>query len=121
MFPELSWVLGFWIGAAVGSFLNVVIYRLPRGMSVNKPANSFCPSCKHRLTALDLVPLLSWVFLRGKCRHCGSKISSRYFIVELINASIWALIWHQQFVLVEIGQLIGRLLRFLVRQLNRVA
>ncbi|MCH7944702.1 MAG: prepilin peptidase [Armatimonadetes bacterium] len=105
MFPAWTWIVGFGLGAAVGSFVNVVIYRLPRGLSVNRPANSFCPSCKHRLTGLDLVPLLSWVFLRGKCRHCGGRISSRYFIVELINGSIWAGVWYQQFVLVETGLL----------------
>ena len=82
----------------MGSFLNVVIYRLPRGLSIHTPAHSFCPTCKHRLTALDLVPILSWIFLRGKCRHCKAKVSSRYLYVELINGSIWALIWYQKFV-----------------------
>ena len=85
-------------GASVGSFLNVVIYRLPRGLSINDPKNSFCPSCKHRLGVLDLVPLLSWVFLRGRCRYCQAKVSSRYFVVELINAGLWSVIWYQKFV-----------------------
>lgn len=86
------------MGAAIGSFLNVVIYRLPRGLSIYEPKHSFCPTCKTRLTALDLIPLLSWAFLGGKCRHCKSKVSSRYFIVELINASLWAGLWYQLFV-----------------------
>ncbi|MEX2243791.1 MAG: prepilin peptidase [Fimbriimonadaceae bacterium] len=98
VFPAWTWVVGFLFGASVGSFLNVVIYRLPRGLSINNPKNSFCPSCKHRLGLLDLVPLLSWVLLGGKCRHCKAKVSSRYFIVELINASLWAVIWYQKFV-----------------------
>lgn len=82
----------------MGSFLNVVIYRLPRGLSVNEPKNSFCPSCKQRLGLLDLIPILSWVFLGGKCRQCKAKVSSRYIVVELINATIWAVIWYQVFV-----------------------
>lgn len=99
MFPAWSWIFGLWIGAAIGSFLNVVIYRLPRGLSIYNPKHSFCPSCKHQLTALDLVPLLSWVFLGGKCRHCKAKVSSRYFFVEVINGVLWSVIWYQQFVI----------------------
>jgi len=96
VFPAWTWVVGFALGAVIGSFLNVVIYRTPRGLSLSKPSTSFCPSCKHRLEIPDLFPLLSWLFLRGKCRHCGSKVSSRYFFVELLNASIWAGVWYQQ-------------------------
>lgn len=98
MFPEWTWIVGFGIGAAIGSFVNVVVYRMPRGMSLSKPAHSFCPACNHRLTALDLVPLLSWLFLRGRCRHCKGKVSSRYFWVELCVASLWAVIWYQHLV-----------------------
>ncbi len=94
MFPVWTWIIGFWIGAAVGSFLNVVIYRLPRGLSIAKPKNSFCPNCKHQLTGLDLIPLLSWLFLGRKCRHCKVTISSRYFWVELINGALWGAIWY---------------------------
>lgn len=83
------------IGAAIGSFLNVVIYRLPRGLSIHEPKYSFCPSCKNRLGIPDLIPLFSWVFLGGKCRHCRAKIGSRYFGVELINGVIWAAFWYQ--------------------------
>ncbi|MCH8979295.1 MAG: prepilin peptidase [Armatimonadetes bacterium] len=107
MFPAWTWIVGFWIGASVGSFLNVVIYRLPRGLSIYRPANSFCPACKHQLTGPDLVPLFSWLFLRGKCRHCGGRISSRYFLVETINGALWAAIWYQQFVLVETSAAFG--------------
>lgn len=98
MFPEWTWVVGFWLGAVVGSFLNVVVYRLPRGMSLAEPTFSFCPSCKHRLTIPDLVPILSWVVLRGRCRHCRAPIGARYMGVELTNGVIWAIIWQQQLV-----------------------
>ncbi len=74
--------LGF-IGACVGSFLNVVAYRMPRGMSVVwKP--SHCPQCQHAIRARDNVPVLGWLVLRGKCRDCGKPISPRYAIVELV-------------------------------------
>ena len=102
MFPQWTWVVGLFIGAAIGSFLNVVIYRLPRGISLSNPKNSFCPSCKHQLTVLDLFPLFSWLILRGRCRHCKAKVSSRYFFVELITGSIWAGIWYE-YLIVEPG------------------
>src|SRR5579885_881495 len=98
MFPAWTWVVGLLIGAAIGSFLNVVIYRMPRGISLSNPKNSFCPNCKHQLTVLDLFPLFSWLVLRGRCRHCGAKVSSRYFFVELITGSIWAGIWYEYLV-----------------------
>lgn len=72
--------LGF-IGACIGSFLNVVAYRLPRGMSVIWKA-SHCPKCNHPIRARDNVPVLGWLWLRGKCRDCGASISPRYAIVE---------------------------------------
>ncbi len=95
MFPEYTVIIGFWIGAVIGSFLNVVIYRMPRGLSLGEPKNSFCPSCKQQLAVVDLVPLLSWLVLRGKCRQCGAKVSARYFVVELVTGIIWAGIWWQ--------------------------
>ena len=99
MFPAWTWICGLLIGAAIGSFLNVVIYRLPRGISLSNPKNSFCPNCKHQLSVLDLFPLFSWLFLRGRCRYCKAKVSSRYFFVELITGSIWAGIWYEYLVL----------------------
>lgn len=98
MFPEWTWIVGLLFGSAVGSFINVVIYRLPRGLSLGNPPNSFCPKCRHRLTVLDLFPLFSYLLLRGKCRHCGARVSSRYFFVELITGVIWAGLWHQYLV-----------------------
>jgi hypothetical protein len=99
MFPEWTWIVGLLIGAAFGSFLNVVIYRMPLGLSLKEPKHSFCPVCKHRLTILDLFPLFSWLFLRGKCRHCKAPIPARYFFVEVITGSLWAVVWYQQLVM----------------------
>ncbi len=95
MFPEWTWVVGLLIGASIGSFLNVVIYRMPRGMSLGEPKFSFCPTCRHRLTLPDLFPLLSWLVLGGRCRHCKAKIGARYFFVELLTGSLWAGAWWQ--------------------------
>ncbi|MDZ4656449.1 MAG: prepilin peptidase [Bythopirellula sp.] len=79
--------LGF-LGACIGSFLNVVAYRLPLGMSVVwKP--SHCPKCNHPIRARDNVPVLGWLWLRGKCRDCGAPISPRYAIVEAIMGVIF--------------------------------
>ncbi|MGH9083736.1 MAG: prepilin peptidase, partial [Acidimicrobiales bacterium] len=71
-------------GLAVGSFLNVVAYRVPLRMSVVRPA-SHCPTCGTTLTALDTVPVASWVALRGRCRHCRAPVSARYPLVELLT------------------------------------
>lgn len=96
MFPEWTAVVGFLIGAAIGSFLNVVIYRLPLGLSINEPKHSFCPNCKNQLGIQDLVPLFSWLFRRGKCRQCGVAVPARYFWVEIITGALWGLVWYQQ-------------------------
>lgn len=78
--------VAFVFGAIVGSFLNVCIWRLPRGESVTQPP-SHCPSCDHRLTLLpDMVPLLSQAWYRSRCRYCGTAFSWRYFWVELLTA-----------------------------------
>ncbi len=87
--------MGLWIGACLGSFLNVVIYRMPRGMSLNKPKKSICPKCKNTLSLGDLIPIVSWVIQGGKCRYCFDKISPRYLLVELVNGIIFAGIWYQ--------------------------
>src|SRR5437667_5488147 len=84
--PSWYWASVFFIfGAVVGSFLNVCIWRLPREESVVHPP-SHCPGCDRRLGPLDLVPLLSQVLLRARCRYCQAKISWRYFWVELLTA-----------------------------------
>jgi leader peptidase (prepilin peptidase)/N-methyltransferase len=74
------------VGAVVGSFLNVVIHRLPRGESVVKP-RSRCPECGAQIAGYDNVPVISWLVLRGRCRHCGTGISPRYPAVELLTAA----------------------------------
>ena len=98
MFPEWTPIVGFWLGAVIGSFLNVVIYRLPRAISLSNPAHSFCPSCRHQLGGKALVPLLSWLFARGKCVYCGERVPARYFWVELVNGLLWAWLWQIFFV-----------------------
>jgi len=79
-------------GLAVGSFLNVVIWRLPRGKSIISPA-SRCPSCDTPIRALDNIPVLSYIALGGKCRYCKARISPRYPLVEAMNAGLWALMY----------------------------
>ncbi len=79
----------FVLGAAIGSFLNVCIYRLPRDLSVNQPRRSFCPACQKTLAWWQNIPLLSWLILHGKCAHCGSRIAFRYFAVELLTALLF--------------------------------
>ncbi len=76
-------------GLAIGSFLNVVIYRVPQKESIVTPPSS-CPSCGTELAARDNIPVLSWVLLRGKCRTCGSPISWQYPVVELLTAGLFA-------------------------------
>src|SRR5256714_12478316 len=78
-------------GALIGSFLNVVVYRLPLGQSLVKP-RSRCTKCDTPVAPRDNVPVLSWLLLRGRCRHCGHRISARYPAVELIPAALFAAI-----------------------------
>jgi len=78
-------------GLAIGSFLNVVVYRVPAGMSVVRP-RSACPNCGHEITARDNVPVLSWLVLRGKCRDCAEPISKRYPLVELAGAAAFVIV-----------------------------
>ncbi|MCS6924144.1 MAG: prepilin peptidase [Fimbriimonadales bacterium] len=100
MLPFWSIVFGVAFGAAAGSFLNVLIYRLPRNLSIVFPP-SHCPACGHRLGVRDLIPLLSYLLQGGKCRYCRAPIPLRYFIVELWNAAVWAWLWHQWLIVGE--------------------
>ena len=84
VFPIVAAVLG----ACVGSFLNVVAWRLPRQESVVLPP-SHCPRCGTQLQWFENVPVLGWLGLRGRCRHCGAPISARYPLVELLSAGLW--------------------------------
>ncbi len=87
-----AWVL--LVGAAVGSFLNVVIARVPAGESIVRP-RSRCPRCGKAIAWYDNLPVLSWVLLRGRCRGCGTRISPRYVAVELLGAGAAFLAWHR--------------------------
>jgi len=117
MTPDLLFVFAAGlIGLVVGSFLNVVIHRLPKMMDAAEDAyiadkrkepwpdtgrynllvpRSQCPACKRQLRAIDNIPVLSWLMLGGKCAHCGTRISVRYPIVESLTAALSALVaWH---------------------------
>ena len=76
-------------GLLIGSFLNVVIHRLPRGESLVRPG-SRCPSCEREIAPYDNLPVVSWVLLRGRCRHCGETISARYPAVEALTGATFA-------------------------------
>ena len=105
--PEpVATVFALLLGLAVGSFLNVVIYRVPKGLSIVSPPSA-CPNCGHDIRPRDNIPVVSWLLLRGKCRDCTTPISPRYPLIEaltgiafaaatwLITASFtsWAIAW----------------------------
>lgn len=95
------------IGVCVGSFLNVVIYRLPRGMSLAMPP-SHCPSCNRRLRWFENIPILSYLFLRGRCRTCRARISPRYTVVELANGALWVaavFVWRSNILMAVVAAL----------------
>ena len=79
------------IGLVVGTFVNVVICRVPAGGSVAHPPLG-CPGCGRRIPPRDLIPILSWVILRGRCRYCSEPVSARYPLVELLTAALWVLV-----------------------------
>lgn len=84
----------FFLGLAFGSFLNVCIYRMPREMSVVTP-RSACPNCKAPIALYDNMPVLSWLILRGRCRHCKGPISPRYLMIELLTSVLFlACYWY---------------------------
>jgi leader peptidase (prepilin peptidase)/N-methyltransferase len=88
------------LGACVGSFLNVVIARVPAGESIVRPA-SRCPRCRNPIRWYDNVPVISWILLRARCRRCGQPISIRYPAVELLGAGAALLAWHRHGLSVE--------------------
>src|SRR5581483_12096401 len=76
------------LGLSFGSFLNVCIHRLPRGLSVVHPGSA-CPGCRRPIRPYDNIPVLSWLILRGRCRNCKARISPRYLVVELLTAVLF--------------------------------
>ena len=106
IYQTLFAVFAFVLGASIGSFLNVCIYRMPLGMSVNKPRRSFCPHCKYQIPWHANLPLVTWIVQRGKCGNCGAPIAVRYVLVELLTGLLflgaWLRITHS-----AVGQLPG--------------
>jgi len=88
------YVILFLIGISIGSFLNVVIYRIPLDKSIISPPSS-CPKCGERIKPYHNIPLLGWIILKGKCANCGEKISVRYPIIELLTGILAILIYHK--------------------------
>jgi leader peptidase (prepilin peptidase) / N-methyltransferase len=93
IYDTIVQVIIFWLGAAIGSFLNVVVYRVPAKLSVIWPP-SRCPKCLHQLGMGENIPILGWLLLRGKCRHCRTPISIRYPLVEALTAVIFVLVYN---------------------------
>ncbi len=81
-------IFNFILGASIGSFLNVLIYRIPRKIQVSS-GRSFCPNCGHKLSFFYLIPILSYIFLKGRCRYCDEKISPLYPIVEILSGLVF--------------------------------
>lgn len=93
-FDHWLWLIpAFLVGSCIGSFLNVVIYRVPLGLSVNEPKRSFCPKCKSPIPLKRNIPLFSWLMLRGRCADCKCRIPVRYFLVELLTALLFTAAW----------------------------
>ncbi len=88
---RLGWIFWFWLfalGSIIGSFLNVVVYRLPRGKNLAYPGSQ-CPACGHPIRWYHNLPIISWILLRGRCHDCGVKIAVRYPLVELASAMLF--------------------------------
>ena len=99
----LGYTTAFIFGACIGSFLNVVIYRIPAGISLIHPP-SRCPQCMHPLGLTENVPVFGWLWLRGRCRWCKTKISSRYPIIEAVTGFIFMLVfWRYGYSLETVG------------------
>ena len=85
------YILIFIMGICFGSFYTLAVYRIPRGENITHK-HSYCPNCKHQLGFLDLIPVLSYIFLGGRCRYCKKKIRPRYLILELLSGLFFVLI-----------------------------
>ncbi len=89
---DMIGALLFLIGLFIGSFFNVCIYRIPTEQSIVFPP-SHCTSCGHRLKVLDLIPVISYMFLKGKCRYCGSRISVQYPLIEFLTGALYLVLY----------------------------
>lgn len=92
---ELPWLAAVWfcfLGGCIGSFLNVVAYRMPLGMSLLSPG-SHCPVCEHRIRARDNIPVWGWILLKGRCRDCKAPIPGRYPTIEAVAAAAFGIFW----------------------------
>ena len=103
----------FLFGISFGSFLNVLIHRIPEGINIAKPASA-CPHCNSQLKWYHNIPLLSWLFLGGRCAYCKVPISLHYPLVELLNAFIWVaiylkvgLVWYMPFIALSFSMLLA--------------
>ncbi len=109
---------GFVLGAIAGSFINALSYRLPRGISMVRPRSS-CPQCKHVLGLPDLVPIFSYLWYHGRCRHCRAPYGPRYLYIELIMANLTAfvfvLLWGNWFLLPVMAMIATGLCRMVMR------
>jgi leader peptidase (prepilin peptidase)/N-methyltransferase len=92
----MKFLLIFIAGLIFGSFMNVCIYRLPRGLSIMRPG-SMCPNCHRPIKPIDNIPVLSFLFLRGRCRYCGERIHWRYPLVEFLNGLLWVIALSRSF------------------------
>ncbi len=92
LLSAIAFIFAFTFGACIGSFLNVVVYRIPAGISLIYPP-SRCPKCEHSLGATENVPVFGWLWLRGRCRWCKTAISSRYPTVEAVTGIIFMLVF----------------------------
>lgn len=84
------YILIFCIGTLFGSFFTLAVYRIPLGKDITHE-RSFCPNCNHKLSFLDMIPILSYIFLGGKCRYCKQKIRPRYLLLEILSGTVFVL------------------------------
>jgi len=84
------YILIFCIGSLFGSFFTLAVYRIPLGKDITHE-RSFCPNCNHKLSFLDMIPILSYIFLGGKCRYCKQKIRPRYLLLEILSGTVFVL------------------------------
>ena len=91
-YPLFMLFLYICFASCIGSFVACAVYRIPRGISLINPKNSFCPHCKNKLRFFDLIPIFSYIFLCGKCKYCKKAISPKYFLIEIATLLVFLLI-----------------------------